>query len=215
MSIVSPSRRQTPPDAAMGIHKTINNHTMLMIRFQRIGRTKAPSYRLIVSEKTKDTQAGTLEPLGIYDPTKSPKVVELKEDRIKHWLSVGAQPSESVRNLLIAQGILSGDKAKSVKISQKRQGKISEKKAAAEEAEKAKKEAEAAAKAEAEAAAAAEAEAAAQAEAAPAEEEKTEAAPTEEASEAPAEEEKVEEPATEEAPAEAEAPAEDAEKKDS
>lgn len=191
---------------------------MLMIRLQRIGRKKAPSYRVVISEKTKDPQAGTIEILGTYDPTKTPKIIEFKQERIEYWMSKGAQPSETVHNLLVSAGILKGDKQKSVKVSNKRRAKIDEKNAA--EAEKAKEAVEAAkAKEEEEKAAAAAAEEApaeAPAEEAASAEEKSEepaveAAPAE--SEAPAEEPKEEAPAEEsapEAPAETEAPAEEA-----
>jgi small subunit ribosomal protein S16 len=128
---------------------------MLRIRLQRMGRKKAPSYRVIVSERTKDPYAGGIEILGHYNPIAQPKVIELKADRIEHWIANGAQPSETVHNLLVRQGIITGDKQKSVKISQKRQKKLTakqaeaeaakvaaaEKKKAAEEAEKAAAEA--------------------------------------------------------------------------
>ena len=91
----------------------------------------------MVSEKTKDTQAGTLEHLGTYNPVVTPKVVNLNVERIKYWISVGAQPSASVNNLLINEGIIKGDKEKSVFLSQKRKGKLETKKVAdAEEKEK-------------------------------------------------------------------------------
>lgn len=118
---------------------------MLMIRLQRVGKKKSPTYRLIVSEKTKDTQARSLEILGIYNPTESTKLVNLKEDRIKYWLSVGAQPSSTVNNLLINNSIISGEKKRSVTISKKRKAKMDGKKAEAEEkaaTEKAAKEVE-------------------------------------------------------------------------
>ncbi|OGH59481.1 MAG: 30S ribosomal protein S16 [Candidatus Magasanikbacteria bacterium RIFCSPHIGHO2_01_FULL_33_34] len=145
---------------------------MLVLRLQRLGKKKNPSYRLMVSEKTKDTQAGTLEHLGTYNPVVTPKVVNLNVERIKYWISVGAQPSASVNNLLINEGIIKGDKEKSVFLSQKRKGKLETKKVAdAEEKEKReaaakeKAEAEKVAKAEAVAKAKEEAEAAKQAEA--------------------------------------------------
>ena len=110
---------------------------MLVLRLQRLGKKKNPSYRLMVSEKTKDTQAGTLEHLGTYNPVVTPKVVNLNVERIKYWISVGAQPSASVNNLLINEGIIKGDKEKSVFLSQKRKGKLETKKVAdAEEKEK-------------------------------------------------------------------------------
>ena len=148
---------------------------MLRIRLQRIGRKKSPSYRVVISEGTKDTQARSLEILGEYNPIAQPKVIKFKEDRIKHWLSVGAQPSNTVHNLLVNAGIIKEDKAKSVTITKKRQGKINEKKGAAEEEKKQAEEAKAA-------------EAAAPVEETPTEEKPVEA-PTEEA--APKEEEKT------------------------
>ncbi len=173
---------------------------MLMIRLQRVGRKKSPSYRFIVSEKHKDTNADSLEILGHYDPTQNPKVLEVKEDRIKHWLSVGAQPSNTVHNLLIKLGIVDDKKKrKSVVITNKRQAKLDKKNEDKIEADKAKAEAEEAAKAaEAEAKEAAKA-AEAEAEAAPAGEAPApEAAPEETPAEEP-KEETVEAPKEEEA----------------
>lgn len=162
---------------------------MLMIRLQRMGKTKRPSYRLIVSPKHKDTQSGQLEILGNYDPVQKTTVVNLKKDRLEYWLSVGAQPSPTVNNILVNAGIIQGKKEKSVFFTKKRTAKLEKTKndkiaaeAAAKEA-KAKAEADAKAKAEADAAAAAEAKAAAEAAPVPAEE----APVAEVAPEAPAE----------------------------
>lgn len=113
-----------------------------MIRLQRMGRKKSPSYRLVVSEKTRDPQARSLEILGKYDPTANPKIIDLNEERIQHWMSVGAAPSPTVHNLLINAGILSDKKQRSVAISDKRRAKIDEKKAADVEAAAAKEAAE-------------------------------------------------------------------------
>lgn len=133
---------------------------MLRIRLQRVGRKKAPAYRVIVSERTKDPYAGGIEILGHYNPIATPKILELKADRITHWISKGAQPSETVHNLLLKAGIITGKKQKSVKISQKRQKKLdaltAEKEAKKQAAEAAAKAAEEAKKAEAAAKAAAE-----------------------------------------------------------
>jgi len=101
---------------------------MLMLRLQRIGKKKHPIYRLIVSEKQRDTQAGSLEILGFFSPQEKNKELELKVERIKYWLSIGAQPSTTVHNLLLKKGILSGKKQRSVSISKKRQAKIDGKK---------------------------------------------------------------------------------------
>lgn len=100
---------------------------MLIIRLQRIGKKKKPAYRLVISEKARDTQARALEILGHYNPVEKNKITELKEDRIKYWISKGAQTSETVNNILMNAGVITGKKSKSVAISKKRQGKINEK----------------------------------------------------------------------------------------
>lgn len=151
-----------------------------MIRLQRVGRKKSPSYRLVLAEKARDTQGKATEILGTYNPVLKEKTLDLKTDRITYWLGQGAQASETVHNLLIKEGVLSGDKKKSVAISKKRQAKIAEKKGAEEEAKKAVEEKE---KQEAADAAASEEPA----------EEKSEAAPEKE--EAPAPEAAEEKPA--------------------
>ena len=181
---------------------------MLMIRLQRLGKNKKPSYRLVLSEKARDTQGNALEILGMYNPVETNKIVDLKEDRIKYWLSVGAQASETVHNILIKAGVITGEKKKSVVITNKRKAKMEKKKGEVEEKKKA---AEEKAKAAAEAAKAAEAEAKEAEKAAkaveaekPAEEPKVEEAPAEE----PKEEVKEDTEKKEEAPAEEEKPAE-------
>ncbi|MBT4122129.1 30S ribosomal protein S16 [bacterium] len=90
---------------------------MLMIRLSRVGKKKQPTYRIIISEKQKDPWGKYLELLGNYNP--HTKEINLEVDRIKYWLSKGAQASNTVNNLLIKEGILEGDKKKSVAISKK------------------------------------------------------------------------------------------------
>jgi len=164
---------------------------MLMIRLQRIGKKKQPTYRLVISEKTKDTQGDSLEILGHYNPLSKDKTLELKEDRIKHWLDKGAQASNTVHNLLIKAGIVTGKKKKSVVITNKRQAKMDGKKAEVEE--------KVATPAEAPAETSEDKPVEATVEEKPVEE-----APKEEVKEEPKAEEKVEEPKPEEKPAEEE-----------
>lgn len=164
---------------------------MISLRLTRVGKKKRPLYRLIAIPKHKDPWSKCLEYLGIIDPRTKERT--LKTDRIKYWLSVGAQPSDTVHNLLVDEKVIEGKKTSVTSLSKKRTAKITEaekaavEKKAADEAKKVKaaEEAEAAKVAEAEAAkvAAEEAEAAkvAEAEATPLEE-----APAE--TEAPAEE---------------------------
>ena len=78
---------------------------MLMIRLRRVGRKNDPSFRMIVIDSKKAAKKGiAVEVLGSYNPRK--KKVALKSERIKHWLSVGAQMSESARSLAKKQGVL-------------------------------------------------------------------------------------------------------------
>ena len=116
---------------------------MLMIRLQRMGKKKRPTYRIIINEKARDTQAKSIEILGHYSPTENPKILELNIERIKYWLSMGAQASETVHNLLVKEGVVEGKKRKSVTITNKRKTKMGAKQAEVEakkkEAEDAKK----------------------------------------------------------------------------
>lgn len=68
------------------------------IRFQRFGRKKAPFYRLVAIDSRDRREGRPLERLGFYDPLK--KETNLNAPAIKKWLAVGAQPSETVANLL-------------------------------------------------------------------------------------------------------------------
>lgn len=98
---------------------------MLTIRFTRIGKRKHPQYRVIISEKQRDTRDRFLELLGHYNP--HTKEAVLKADRIKHWVSKGATTSATVFNLLVSKGILSGAKRRVVRISKKRSAALAEK----------------------------------------------------------------------------------------
>jgi small subunit ribosomal protein S16 len=82
---------------------------MLKIRLQRIGRINMPSYRLIVVEHTEGPKTGKFTDIvGTYNPRAKER--KLDEAKIKHWISVGAQPSDTVHNMLISAGIIQGKK---------------------------------------------------------------------------------------------------------
>ncbi len=82
---------------------------MLMIRFQRIGRTNDPAFRIAVLEKTRAAKAGSIvELLGTYNPRS--KALTLNEEHVKEWIAKGAQPTDSIRNLLINKGVIAGKK---------------------------------------------------------------------------------------------------------
>jgi len=81
---------------------------MLTIRFQRVGRRNDPAFRIILTERRSKPKSGEIEILGSYHP--KTKHTVLKNERILHWLSQGAQSSDSAHNLLIAKGVIKGEK---------------------------------------------------------------------------------------------------------
>ncbi len=84
---------------------------MLKIRLQRAGRSHDPSFRLILTDSRKPPKSGSyLELLGSYDARKGKP--QFKTERIKHWLSKGAQTSETVNNLLVGAKIVESKKKK-------------------------------------------------------------------------------------------------------
>lgn len=83
---------------------------MVVLRLSRVGKKNHPTFRIIASDKQKDTVGSYLELLGSYDPHATPMRIELKYDRVKYWLSVGAQPSDTVHNLLVEKGLIDSTK---------------------------------------------------------------------------------------------------------
>lgn len=82
---------------------------MLTIRLQRRGRVNDPSFRVIVVDSKRGPKSGDyLEMLGSYDARVNR--VELEGERIKHWISKGAQVSDTVHNLLVSKGVIEGKK---------------------------------------------------------------------------------------------------------
>ncbi|MCD4694020.1 30S ribosomal protein S16 [bacterium] len=91
---------------------------MLTIRLSRTGKRNKPMYRMIISEKARTPQGRALEIFGFYNP--HDKILEVKEDRIKYWISKGAQMSPTVNNLLIDKKIIEGEKVKASKVGKKK-----------------------------------------------------------------------------------------------
>jgi small subunit ribosomal protein S16 len=73
---------------------------MLMIRLARFGAKKKPSYRVVVIEKDRARDSRSVEVVGYYNPVTKPATVNLKHDRIDHWMKAGARPSDTVARLL-------------------------------------------------------------------------------------------------------------------
>ncbi|PJE51336.1 MAG: 30S ribosomal protein S16 [Candidatus Yanofskybacteria bacterium CG10_big_fil_rev_8_21_14_0_10_36_16] len=81
---------------------------MLKIRLQRVGKKGQAMYRLVVAEHTKNPKGAYLELLGSYNPHS--KDLQANGERIKHWVSNGAQMSDTVNNLLISKKVIEGIK---------------------------------------------------------------------------------------------------------
>lgn len=79
---------------------------MVKIRLRRTGAKKKPSYRLVVTDSRAPRDGRFIEIVGHYNPRTEPSTLELHEDRVLYWLSVGAQPTQSVQNLLKHMGTL-------------------------------------------------------------------------------------------------------------
>jgi small subunit ribosomal protein S16 len=73
---------------------------MLAIRMMRVGSKKKPFYRVVVTEARSARESSFVENVGTYDPRAKPAQVAINKERIQHWISKGARPSDSVRTLL-------------------------------------------------------------------------------------------------------------------
>ena len=81
---------------------------MLRIRFSRVGKKNAPSFRLVLTPKQSPPKGKFLEILGFYNPRTKEKGVE--KERVLHWKKQGAQPSDTSHNFLIKEGVIEGKK---------------------------------------------------------------------------------------------------------
>ncbi|EOS8037633.1 30S ribosomal protein S16 [Enterococcus hirae] len=76
------------------------------IRLKRMGSKKSPFYRIVVADSRSPRDGRFIETIGTYNPLKDPAEVVLKEDLVLNWLSKGAQPSDTVRNILSREGVM-------------------------------------------------------------------------------------------------------------
>ncbi len=70
------------------------------LRLSRQGAKKAPFYRVVATDSRSPRDGRFLEHIGIYDPTRNPAEVRFDEERLAHWLKVGAVPSQTVKELI-------------------------------------------------------------------------------------------------------------------
>ena len=74
------------------------------IRLKRMGKIRAPHYRVVVADSRTKRDGAAIEQIGKYNPLQEPSLIEIDYERAQHWLSVGAQPSEQVLALLKITG---------------------------------------------------------------------------------------------------------------
>jgi len=82
---------------------------MLTVRLQRVGRKNDPSFRMVVIDSKRGVKsANYIEMVGSYNPRQ--KSVDVKADRVKHWIAQGAKPTDTVHNILINEKVIEGKK---------------------------------------------------------------------------------------------------------
>ena len=74
------------------------------IRLKRLGKIRAPYYRIVVADSRTKRDGRVIEEIGKYHPTEEPSFIEVDSDRAQYWLSVGAQPTEQVAAILKLTG---------------------------------------------------------------------------------------------------------------
>lgn len=79
---------------------------MVKIRLRRMGAKKRPFYRVVVADSRAPRDGKFIDEIGYYDPTKNPAIVHIDEEKAMHWMSNGAQPTDTARSLLRKSGVL-------------------------------------------------------------------------------------------------------------
>ena len=79
---------------------------MVKIRLRRMGAKKAPFYRIVVADSRYPRDGRFIEELGYYDPMTEPATVKVYGDKVKEWMSNGAQPTDTVKSLLKKNGVI-------------------------------------------------------------------------------------------------------------
>ncbi len=97
---------------------------MLKIRLKRVGRSKDPSYRIVVMESAQPRGGKTKDEIGFYDPRKN--LFEVDKEKAEKWLKNGAQPTDTVAQYFVKEGLLKGLKRGSTKPSTKKKAEKTE-----------------------------------------------------------------------------------------
>lgn len=76
------------------------------MRMTRIGGKKSPFYRIVVIEGRKARDGAYVDLIGTYDPLTNPPTIKLDAEKAKHWISCGVTPSDTVRDILVKEGVI-------------------------------------------------------------------------------------------------------------
>jgi small subunit ribosomal protein S16 len=93
---------------------------MLTIRLSRTGKRKQPYYRVVLQEKTRDPWSPAIEVLGNLNPREDRAKAELNDERIKYWISKGAEVSKGLHNLFVDRKFIQSEKVNNISITAKR-----------------------------------------------------------------------------------------------
>ena len=89
------------------------------LRLMRMGKTKQPTYRLVAADARSPRNGRFIELIGTYEPRREPSAIRVDADKIAKWLGNGAQPTERVQKILIAEGLLDADAAAKTVVGKK------------------------------------------------------------------------------------------------
>ena len=89
---------------------------MVKIRLRRVGAKKKPSYRVVVADSRAPRDGAFISIIGHYNPLTDPETIVINEEKARHWLEQGAQPTDTVARLLAKAGIIEESEARKEKI---------------------------------------------------------------------------------------------------
>jgi small subunit ribosomal protein S16 len=95
------------------VEEVVKKTMAATMRLRRFGGKKSPYYRIVVADRRSSRDGKFIDQVGTYDPKKNPAEIRFKEEKAIQWLRKGAQPTQTVRQLLVRSGIskkLAGDK---------------------------------------------------------------------------------------------------------
>src|SRR5919109_875490 len=104
---MSPRDRRAGPaesrDHGAGRARPQKRRGMVKIRLRRVGKAKQASYRVVVADARSPRDGRIIEAIGHYNPRTDPSTIEIDDDRLQHWLARGAQPTNTVKQLMKAR----------------------------------------------------------------------------------------------------------------